>query len=541
MVKRLLPLGGALSHERGPRRAPASRAHDRLNQDQPLPRVDLVLYLAHDGLRSRLFQPLGRVAPVEHLRVIDGPERVCPLEAVTEVVPDHRALLGVHCEDRVAALCELAVLEHASHAIHVALGLDRELLRVPPQHQHHGERHESKGPCPYEPCRRQQHGRADQHRDVPPRPGGRGLRGDPRHDDGGEPHHHEHQRRSGALGLGTAQLAEAEACNQYDREPGPGPPDRDLDDVDDGLERRLVGPRRTGLPGLIEQGGNPRQVEQPDQPEHDQPVANEVLPDLGSRRVHEHEPCDAAAREHEEAPVVRVRSERAENDGDRDQCTLPQRQNSRDRGRSDQPDQHCERVHPRLLCVVGEERKRREHGRGGPSGRRTEQAAPCPPPGWDREQRAEHRERVHSCLAVAADQVHPEVQQQVVERRRPVLLEHGRDVRERVVRDTYREALVDPELRPECLRAQHVGEADDDAQPEDGRERLVARREARALVPERSHCTSPTSQRWYTRQDFCTATGRAEIAPPGGPQRLVAVVCTTKTVPGDRLSCETWC
>ena len=78
-------------------------------------------------------------------------------------------------------------------------------------------------------------------------------------------------------------------------------------------------------------------------------------------------------------------------------------------------------------------------------------------------ERDRHRVRVR--LAEPED-AHPEVQQQVVERRRPVLAQHAGHVEERVRGDADRQALVDPVARVDRLRAQREREAGEEGEAE---------------------------------------------------------------------------
>jgi hypothetical protein len=113
-------------------------------------------------------------------------------------------------------------------------------------------------------------------------------------------------------------------------------------------------------------------------------------------------------------------------------------------GGDEEREQRDERVHPRLLRVVRQEGVRRGQGGGDPARARAEHAAAGP----ERRGQGEHGEddgqRVGLHLAVA-DQLHPAVQEQVVQRRRAVEAQDAGDVGQGVARDADAQALVDPE------------------------------------------------------------------------------------------------
>ena len=84
----------------------------------------------------------------------------------------------------------------------------------------------------------------------------------------------------------------------------------------------------------------------------------------------------------------------------------------------------------------------------------------------DGRQREDDRHRVGPRLAAAED-VDPDAEQHVVQRRRAVLLQHARDVQQRVRGDADRQALVDPEARVDRLAAQRQRDADEERQRHD--------------------------------------------------------------------------
>ena len=81
------------------------------------------------------------------------------------------------------------------------------------------------------------------------------------------------------------------------------------------------------------------------------------------------------------------------------------------------------------------------------------------------DRREQHGEPVDARLRAPED-LQPEAEQHVVERRRAVLAQHARDVAERPVGDPDREALVDPEPDVELPRAQQHGARDEQAEAE---------------------------------------------------------------------------
>ena len=67
----------------------------------------------------------------------------------------------------------------------------------------------------------------------------------------------------------------------------------------------------------------------------------------------------------------------------------------------------------------------------------------------------------------APEDVHPDVQQGVIERRRAVLAQDAGDLAERVRADADAEALVDPEVRVQLRRPQDERERDEGGQAGD--------------------------------------------------------------------------
>ncbi len=261
--------------------------------------------------------------------------------------------------------------------------------------------------------------------------------------------------RSLSSHLALEDHGEARAARQQQRHRRRAAAEQALRDLDRRAEVRRVEPGRAGVLDLVEQRGHPRQVEQPDHAEADQRVAHEAAAVLG--HVPARHERDDRARRHEQPPVVRV-DEEAEEDDERGQVAAPaEGEHVQEGRRGEQREQQHERVHARLLRVVGEERVDRAEGGADQPGAPPEQAPAGPQPARDREQGHEHREPLRVGRAVAED-VDPDGQQHVVERRRAVHPEHARDVEERLRGDPDREALVHPERVAERLRPQVGGD-----------------------------------------------------------------------------------
>ena len=128
-----------------------------------------------------------------------------------------------------------------------------------------------------------------------------------------------------------------------------------------------------------------------------------------------------------------------------------------------QPEQRHQRVHPRLLAVGSYERvERKEHG-GKQPGPAAEQAPRHPGAGRDR-QRSEQLGHSVGCRLRVAEPAHPDMQQQVIERRRAVVVQNVGDVRQRVRGDADRERLVHPELAVDVSGSQVDGRRGEDEQ-----------------------------------------------------------------------------
>ena len=217
------------------------------------------------------------------------------------------------------------------------------------------------------------------------------------------------------------------------------------------MEARTGRPRRARVPRLREQRRHPRRVEHSDagrrDPEQAQPLAGERRPWRRRARRRGTGPscgCTRAARSttHEAA---RPRTPPAQDPFDV-------------RPRDDERQERLELVHPRLLRVVGEERvERSEH-------RRRRAPADVRTPRARRRTRAARRrapktsESVWVARLAVAEEAHPDPEQHVVERRRPVLAQEVRDRRPVLVRDADRDPLVDPEAGVQLPRAREERE-----------------------------------------------------------------------------------
>jgi hypothetical protein len=211
----------------------------------------------------------------------------------------------------------------------------------------------------------------------------------------------------------------------------------------------LVGERRQ--PGRVEDGGDR--------------CGERGGPPAVTYRDNRH---DGEREREEEPPVVRVEQSR-ERDAEQRQEPPPAEDDAVDiRADDDERERRDQRVHPRLLGVVGEERIDCGEGGADPARQAPEERTPDPVRERDAREREVERERVRRALAVT-EPADPNVQQQVVQRRRAVLTEQVRDRREVVVRDPDGQTFVDPEAAAEKARADPQREADQ------GKERRRAR------------------------------------------------------------------
>ena len=195
---------------------------------------------------------------------------------------------------------------------------------------------------------------------------------------------------------------------------------------------------------------------------------------VGSRELEEER--DAGREEDEQPPVVREREEHGEDRERRQEPAVAQDERVDEARHRQEAQERRQRVHARLLRVVREERVQRRDDRRHPARPPPGQGATGPQRGGDRQQREGDRQAVRLALAVAEDR-DPDVQQQVVQRRRAVQAQDRRDVRQRVRRDADRQALVDPEAGEQRAGAQvrrHAHEQDERDDPRRDRQRRCA-------------------------------------------------------------------
>ena len=270
---------------------------------------------------------------------------------------------------------------------------------------------------------------------------------------------------------------------------------------DEGGGTHRSGPRRTGVRRLIEHHAQPRHEEQPaddDGHEHSNGPAAVVARGV-PRPPRQH---DDGGRDQPQRPVVR-QQQRA---GDEHDAGQAQPRETLERVRHQQVagehEEHDQRVHAGLGAVANGERRQRQQGHERPRG----DPAPDAAAGQPGERKGEHREhtgqRAHGGVAFAEDR-HPAVKQEVVQRRVPVVAQRARDVAQRQPGDVDAQRFIEPKVRsgPE---AQH--HADDDGRGDhhelDRSERGVAGIQAR------------TGARWHgERPMYLGVSGRSTMRP----------------------------
>ena len=228
--------------------------------------------------------------------------------------------------------------------------------------------------------------------------------------------------------------------------------------------------------------------------------------------------------------------------GEDGQPRAPALDEGHDEGRRhDRREQGDEGVHPRLLRVVGQERVDRGQQRRDPGRAVAEERAPPQPGGRDGEDREGDGERVRVGLAAAED-AHPQLEDQVVQRRRAVLAQDGGDVAQRMRRDADRQALVDPEAGVDGLGAQREREPDEEGQDEqrlgqaDGQARGAQPGEPRPRARDGrrrgAHPQCPTIRQPPEIANVRTPASPPRLSMPGTAERLPAVVFERSTTPG---------
>ena len=356
--------------------------------------------------------------------------------------------------------------DRLGHVAHVAL-LGRRAVDRP----QHGDEREPDEPEPAgvrEAGGGDEQERRDAGREVAVRPRRRDLRAEPRERDRQRGDQQQRDDGAGARVAPRQQRQDAAAGREEHGHLGDLPEDP-CGHRDERPERGRVRPRRARVCGLVERVRYPGRVEQDHAAVGQQPGV-EQPPALGPAGApQQHEPGDAGRRAEEERPVVGV-EHRGEREGEPDRRPPPGGlgvggESLQPAGRADHPEQRDERVHAPLLRVLREERVAGGQHRRDPCGATAEQRPTGPERDRHAEQGEQHREAVHALLRVARER-EPEVQQQVVQRRRAVLAQHARDVAERPVGDPDRQPLVDPESRAELARAQQEGDGEQHADPQ---------------------------------------------------------------------------
>ncbi len=246
--------------------------------------------------------------------------------------------------------------------------------------------------------------------------------------------------------------------------------------VDHRGEVRRGGPRRAGVLGLVEERGHPGHEEQDPDADRDQGrprclfgvVAVAGAPDGRAEPDDDH--GDQVHR-----PVLGV-EERRRHHRDGDQVARP--------GRADRPferqepepgEQDDQRVHPRLGGVVhGEGRAgdEREHRPGGGPAAEALPAEPGDGEGQDGENAGERTDG----LVGLAEEADPVVQQDVIERRGPVVLEQVGELAQGLARDVDGEGLVEPQARAGPEAEEDAGGDDQREDHTDGGARATAER-----------------------------------------------------------------
>jgi hypothetical protein len=234
------------------------------------------------------------------------------------------------------------------------------------------------------------------------------------------------------------------ATEERQRNPLPERRHEPLEQVED---TGRVRPGRAGVLGLGDEHGHPRRVEERRGAKRDRAVAQGCLvPRQKPEERHQQ------AEEEVERPVVRVEQQR-EDDREHGHVSPPaQHERVRERRDGHEAEQRDQAVHARLGGVNRDELVERCERRTHPARPPPEERCAHPERHRDRREREEQRQRVRRYLAAAGD-LHPEVQQQVVERRRAVLAEQPRDGSDGVRGDADRETLVDPVALAEPARA----------------------------------------------------------------------------------------
>ena len=208
----------------------------------------------------------------------------------------------------------------------------------------------------------------------------------------------------------------------------------------------------------------------------------------------------------EEAPVVRVEQQDEREREHGQVAAAAEREGVEEGGGRDEPEEDDEGVHPRLLRIDRQEGVEGREDRGDPPRARAEEAPAGPEGDGNRDERDDERERVRGALGRPED-VHPDVEQEVVERGRAVLLEDAGDLGEREGGDPDREAFVDPVAREDRTR------------PEVGRERRQ-RGESRERQRDAEEAGVRQAERAPAHECVCRHAGHVSPRSPEAAPRM---------------------
>ena len=240
--------------------------------------------------------------------------------------------------------------------------------------------------------------------------------------------------------------------------------------------RTTDGPRRPRVRRLVQHRGQPRKQEDP-ACAHGHQHAQRGTPLIGRSHGADDEHHDRGG-EQPHRPVVRQQESPA-HEGHADQ---PRPLRSLERVGHQQvaaeDEEHDECVHARLGRVPDGERRQRQQHDDGPTGACAADASAGQPSEGQREDREDPRERTNGHVGLA-EHPHPPVQQEVEQRRVPVLAQGGADVTERQPGDVDRQRLVEPQIGPGPEPQHEPG--DDHARHHDGLDPGQRSRPARGL------------------------------------------------------------
>jgi hypothetical protein len=205
-------------------------------------------------------------------------------------------------------------------------------------------------------------------------------------------------------------------------------------------------PRRASVCRLVDEVRDPGDEQDTGAHKRQHGVAHEAAPIL--RHKQHWDQRQHRADEEKDAPGVRVEHQRERGGEEHEVAPSPEQEAVQvSRGRN-QPQQRHQLVHAGLFGVLGQPGVEGEHHRGEDADPTAEQAPTRPHSHGNRQQAEDQGEGVRGGLA-GAERTHPEMQQQVVERRVAVVAQDARNRAQRVGGDARRDRLVDPELARE--------------------------------------------------------------------------------------------